>query len=673
MNSFVSPGLIDLTREPNFSLGVIEIRPATREVIASGERDVLEPRVMQVLVALSRRRDEVISRDELIVSCWAGRTVGDDAINRCIGRIRRLSETRGGFRLETIPRVGYRLTEMSSPSSQDEGAAHSEKPAQNIGGDTRRAAWFSWLALHARAMSLVALVLIVVMGGAAYWLLHRHAAEERAPAKFTIAVLPFTPPLGDREAEQLGDAVSASIADALVREGLDVVSPAKTRQYRGASKADAAQALHADFVIDGEIRREGGKIKVPVRTVEAASGTTLVVDTVEVPAADAASLPELAAASALGCGWGLLSALDTSAKWDLRVIAGSLRVIKHFARRSEAVYAYDIATQLAASVPGDAYAHYLHAMTAANFAPIRPVDQRLPVVLEARAAAQKALQLDPRFGEVYAALNRVTPSFNWTVRESYLMQGLRLRPTSPLTYMDLLALRMSAGYLRLGARMAEDSFSNHPPFDNTTFEAINGRLWLGDPAAARPLIVRAMKFYPGRIEFPAKMFEATAFFGALDDAEALLEDPAAAPLLRPPGEGGTYRTVVAALRHGRAADVNAVVGNCLNVQGRAQEFRRICFVALVRLDRLDDAFRMAELLYPDQRGASQAEIERKWLAQTPFNTAYLVIPATAPLRADPRYRAVVERVGLLQFWKERGQAPDFCAAEKVPVCRELKL
>ena len=70
----------------------MRVRPATREVAADGAPEALEPRVMQVLVALARRRGEVVSRDELILSCWGGRAVGDDAINRCIARIRRLAE-----------------------------------------------------------------------------------------------------------------------------------------------------------------------------------------------------------------------------------------------------------------------------------------------------------------------------------------------------------------------------------------------------------------------------------------------------------------------------------------------------------------------------------------------------------------------------------------------------
>jgi DNA-binding winged helix-turn-helix (wHTH) protein len=101
---------IHLAREPDFRLGAMTIRPSLCEVLVGGGRQRLQPRVMQVLVALARMEDRVVSRDALIDSCWGGRIVGEDAINRCIGRLRRLAQTfEDGFSIETVARVGYRL------------------------------------------------------------------------------------------------------------------------------------------------------------------------------------------------------------------------------------------------------------------------------------------------------------------------------------------------------------------------------------------------------------------------------------------------------------------------------------------------------------------------------------------------------------------------------------
>ncbi len=110
---------IDLAREADFPLGALQVRPAAREVEAKAGKQTLEPRVMQVLVALARRSPSVVSRDELIAKCWAGRVVGDDAIHRCIARLRRLAASYGGFVVETVPKVGYRLIpdEAGPPST----------------------------------------------------------------------------------------------------------------------------------------------------------------------------------------------------------------------------------------------------------------------------------------------------------------------------------------------------------------------------------------------------------------------------------------------------------------------------------------------------------------------------------------------------------------------------
>ncbi len=66
---------------------------------------------MQVLVALVRCADRVVSRDDLIRDCWSGRIVGDDAINGAVAKVRRLAalSPEAAFKIETIPRVGYRL------------------------------------------------------------------------------------------------------------------------------------------------------------------------------------------------------------------------------------------------------------------------------------------------------------------------------------------------------------------------------------------------------------------------------------------------------------------------------------------------------------------------------------------------------------------------------------
>lgn len=100
---------VELATEADIRLGSVFIRPSRRELLVRGRRLRLEPRVMQVLVALVRAKGGVVSRSELIASCWKGRIVGEDAVYRCIQSLRRLAARERAFCIETIARVGYRL------------------------------------------------------------------------------------------------------------------------------------------------------------------------------------------------------------------------------------------------------------------------------------------------------------------------------------------------------------------------------------------------------------------------------------------------------------------------------------------------------------------------------------------------------------------------------------
>lgn len=117
-DAFATPSRVVLAHERPFRIGELQVEPATRQVRSRDTRESLEPRVMQVLLALARANGEVVARDDLIDWCWDGRIVSDDAVNRVLSRIRRLANGlgRGSFTVETIAKVGYRLV----PAGRDE-------------------------------------------------------------------------------------------------------------------------------------------------------------------------------------------------------------------------------------------------------------------------------------------------------------------------------------------------------------------------------------------------------------------------------------------------------------------------------------------------------------------------------------------------------------------------
>lgn len=163
--SFAPHRRLDLANEHDFQLGAFRVRPAYREVRRGDVIDILEPRVMQVLAALARRMGAVVSRDELLRDCWGDVSVTDDSLHRCIGRLRKLSESdeRGSFVIETVPRVGYRLVSVDLVDSPDIQPARTAEPAPKV--TARRLGHLPLLALGALAVTLVA------AGG--WWLMNR--------------------------------------------------------------------------------------------------------------------------------------------------------------------------------------------------------------------------------------------------------------------------------------------------------------------------------------------------------------------------------------------------------------------------------------------------------------------------------------------------------------------
>ena len=114
---------IRLASEPPLTLGDLRIEPMLRRLAhRDGREELIEPRVMQVLVALAKADGGVVTRDALLESCWDGAIVGEDAIERVIGRIRRLAERFEAFRLETVTKVGYRLLPRAESTATAPGA-----------------------------------------------------------------------------------------------------------------------------------------------------------------------------------------------------------------------------------------------------------------------------------------------------------------------------------------------------------------------------------------------------------------------------------------------------------------------------------------------------------------------------------------------------------------------
>jgi DNA-binding winged helix-turn-helix (wHTH) protein len=128
---------VSIAAEPDFRAGGLSVQPRLRQVAWDGGRQTLEPRAMQVLVALGQSAPDVVSRDSLILRCWDGRIVGENAINRVISILRKLGRDSTAFEIETIPKVGYRLRfaeagEAEAPPRLEAGATPPAPSRRNL-------------------------------------------------------------------------------------------------------------------------------------------------------------------------------------------------------------------------------------------------------------------------------------------------------------------------------------------------------------------------------------------------------------------------------------------------------------------------------------------------------------------------------------------------------------
>jgi DNA-binding winged helix-turn-helix (wHTH) protein len=92
-------------------VGMLNVCPANGEVEGPKGSEHVEPRVMQVFLALSDAGGMTVTRQDLMANCWDGSVVGDDALNRVIGKIRKMAQgiAAGSFSVTTVPKIGYRL------------------------------------------------------------------------------------------------------------------------------------------------------------------------------------------------------------------------------------------------------------------------------------------------------------------------------------------------------------------------------------------------------------------------------------------------------------------------------------------------------------------------------------------------------------------------------------
>lgn len=374
---------VRLSDERDFSLGDLEVHPSVSEVARADHRQHIEPRVMQVLVALASAGGTVVSRDELIRRCWDGRVISEAAINRCISKLRALADRGDGtrsFQVETIARVGYRILVVA-------GAVDESVSPVPVTPRRMRGAWFALAALATVAIVAVAATVVAHYGAAS------RSPESIADAatKPSIAVLPFNNLSSDADGAYFAAAIQEEILTRLAKiDSLKVISrtSASEAARKAGSLADIARTLGVENVLEGSVQREGSRVRVNVQLIRAATDDHL---------------------------WA--EAYDRQLDDVLTVeneIAGSIAT----ALAAKITPAEGLALSTTPTTSARAYDLYLHALVLNGM----QEDGAMRAALE---ALEQAVAIDPEFTLAWAMIVRMQATFYFGDRDAASRDGAR--------------------------------------------------------------------------------------------------------------------------------------------------------------------------------------------------------------------------------------------------------
>ncbi len=93
-----------------YRFGTAEFDETRSTLRVDGDPVDLEQRPLQVLTLLLQHPDEVVTREELFESVWAGRPTVDNVLANAVDKLRRALGAGNAARIVTLPRVGYRLS-----------------------------------------------------------------------------------------------------------------------------------------------------------------------------------------------------------------------------------------------------------------------------------------------------------------------------------------------------------------------------------------------------------------------------------------------------------------------------------------------------------------------------------------------------------------------------------
>lgn len=612
--------------------GVFELDDATGELRRSGIRIRVQDQPLRILRELLDRRGEIVTREELRTKIWGDTFVDyDRALNTAVKKLRdALSDSAEAPRyVETVARRGYRFV-----APVEEGAALALGVGR-LGSTADQASHSERLKPKALMGVLAAVVAVALLAITLY------ASWPKTTLR-SLAVLPFANLTGAAGNEYVADGVTdALISDLANIASLRVISRTSAMQYKNVRKPlpEIASALGVDGVVEGAVLRFGDRVRVEVKLIDAARDALLWSDQYERPASELDSLQRDVAGAVAAQLRTRLSDAQASRAPDAEAHLLTMKGRHWLTDKRDGKVAVQLFRQAIARDPTYA-APYAALAEAEMFAPEDDVSP-YEALVRAKAAAEKAVALDPALADAHASLGLVHMFLDrdFAAAEREYRRAIELKPGA------------FEGHHRYGQLLAAQG-----RFEEALSEAKRA-------TELDPFSTLALDDYGRTLYFARRHDEALVQY---DRALAIEPDDQIALWFR-------VYALMAAKQDDRAIDE---IAELLRISGRSEHvprlrdlYRKQGLKALMKIWADLDAARFRERPFVRTTGiaaryaqAGETELALEWLERAyrshTRDLVYLnVEPQLDPLRGDPRFAAIVKKAGLAPTSSSAPSAP----------------
>ena len=448
-------------------IGDWSVEPTLDALRRGAETVRLEPKTMELLVALASRPGEVVSREELLSTVWPGVVVGDEALSQAVTKLRKAlgDDVRAPTYIETISKRGYRLIAPVKPPEAVPGAGMA---AATVQGRSRQRAFLIGLLL-----GLLALATYLWQGRLPPSLASKETQSytgiERISKLPTVTVTPFDSLSDDPAQVYLARGITADLATDLSRlAGLRVIGASQVSSP--APDGSPPKQPAGRYLVSGSVQRAADHLKVNVRLTDSMTRQQLWSERYERALGDLFAVQDEIVAR-------LVAALPVELSDAER---------HRLARR----YTSNI----------EAYDYFLRGQ-AALLTRTREDNET------ARAMYRKALALDPAFARAYAGLALTYAADyrqQWTNDgPQALARALELAETAARIDAEILEVQWALAYVHAQSRRHDQAIAHlnraialDPSFADAY--ALLGSIYtyVGQPAKAIPLVRTAIHLNP---------------------------------------------------------------------------------------------------------------------------------------------------------------------------------